>query len=96
MGDRRLGEVDARLDIRGAEAHILADRAGSALFECLENSAPGGIGDGVQHTIQGLLWIRHGLAINRESMVVNVGVRNLRREEQVRQTDDRHLFKMGL
>jgi hypothetical protein len=39
----------------------------------VKNSASGGIGDGVQHTIQGLLWIGHELAINGESMVVNVG-----------------------
>jgi hypothetical protein len=68
--------VNAQFDIRSAEAHILADGTGSALLESLQNSASGGIGDGMQHTIQGLLRISHGedIAINRESMVVNVGV----------------------
>ena len=59
MGDRRLGEVNPRFNIRGAKAYVLADGTGSALFEGLQDSASSGIGDGVQHAIQGLLGVGH-------------------------------------
>jgi hypothetical protein len=67
--------VNPRLDIRCAKTDVFADGTGSALLESLKNSAAGRIGDSMQHAIQGLLGIRHDeIAINRGSMVVNMGV----------------------
>ena len=60
MRDRGLGKVNAQFDVGGAQTDIFADRTGSPLFERLQNSAAGGVGDGVQRTIQCLLGISHG------------------------------------
>jgi hypothetical protein len=64
--------MKAAFDVGGAETFVFANRGNTALLEGLENAAPGGVGDGMQQTIQGLIGISHGLAISRELMVVNV------------------------
>jgi hypothetical protein len=44
--------VNALLNIRGAQSHVLADGTPALLLEDLQNATPGGVGDGVQDAIQ--------------------------------------------
>ena len=59
--DGWLGEVDAFLDIAGAEADFLADRADPANLQDLEDATAGGIGDGMQKAGEGLVLAGHGV-----------------------------------
>jgi hypothetical protein len=53
--------VDAFLDIAGAEADFLADRADPANLQDLEDATAGGIGDGMQKAGEGLVLAGHGV-----------------------------------
>jgi hypothetical protein len=71
--DGGLREVNAALDIAGAKAGILADRTGATNFQNLQDTATGGIGDGVQQTAKGLVLGGHAVEIDGKLMAVNVG-----------------------
>ena len=49
-----LGKVDARLDVGGAQAHVLADGATAPFLERLQDAAAGGVRDRVKNAIEGL------------------------------------------
>ena len=77
MRDRGLGKMDAKFDIGGAQAIVLANRGSATLLESLQNSTASRVGDGMKHAIQGLLSISHDeTEINLESMVVNMTEQN--------------------
>lgn len=60
MRNGRLRQMNALLNVRGAQAHFLADRTAALLLERLQDPPPGGIGNGVQYAIQFLFRMRHG------------------------------------
>lgn len=65
VGDGRLREMNALLDIARAEANLLTERAGIPGFQSLQNFPAGGIGNRVQMTAEGLLVGGHTVGIKR-------------------------------
>jgi len=52
MRNGRLRQLHPLLDIEGAEPGFLVQRASAFFFECAQNSAASGIGNGVQKAIK--------------------------------------------
>ena len=52
MRNGGLSQLHALLDIARTEAGFLVERASAFFFQRLQNSAAGGIGDGVQEAIE--------------------------------------------
>jgi hypothetical protein len=74
MRNGGLGKMNALLDIRCAQAHVLANGTSAVLLQGLQNPPAGGISDGIQDAIQVLLCQAHDLGIDCESTVVNLGL----------------------
>ena len=51
MRNGRLGQVNALLDVRSAQAHILANRTSALFLEGLQDPPPGRIGHRVEDTV---------------------------------------------
>jgi hypothetical protein len=69
----RLREVNTLLHVTSAETGLFTDRTGPLFLEGAKNSPARGVGNGVQHTIKGLVTCAHGEKVCREkSIAVNV------------------------
>jgi hypothetical protein len=60
MGNSRLGQVNALLNVRSTQPHILANRTPALFLQGVQNPPPRRIGDSMQNAIHFLLRIRHG------------------------------------